>query len=371
MAEVRLSVVGDVAFCRSLGHDPVSIVDQMDSGVREAIAGDILLVNFECAMRDDVPEELIKENLLAMVGPTSGGQALKRMGVTLASLANTHSLDGGVEGLRTTIETLRKADIIPFGAGPDIDQATAVPVIEQNGLRIGFVGFGGSYVAGKSRAGTLPLDLRESRQLIQHARTMCDFLVVYFHEGIEAIHYPMKSTVAACHQAAECGADLVIGTHPHTIQGIEWYRGVPIAYSLGNFLFPLLASDLYDIWQPQTLLGRLGIPFDRKVIARQMVLRCTFSSDRTVRIETIPLFADETCLPHVPHNGESAEATAFIERLNEAFNNPDAEVWRERDRIERELNRMLRRDIQWKDVFKRLHRLRWRHLVNYWKMVRG
>ena len=106
---------------------------------------------------------------------------------------------------------------------------------EEKGIRVGFVGFGGGRSPKSNRAGCVSWGDTRFKQIVRRARKQCDVLVVYFHGGIEAFHYPMRTTMRACYGAVECGADLVVGTHPHTLQGMEVYRDVPVAYSLGCF----------------------------------------------------------------------------------------------------------------------------------------
>ena len=72
---------------------------------------------------------------------------------------------------------------------------------------------------------------------IKKAREVCDYLVVYVHWGIERDERPQEYQRTLGQQYIDAGADLVIGSHPHVLQGLEYYKGKPIVYSLGNFVF--------------------------------------------------------------------------------------------------------------------------------------
>ena len=72
---------------------------------------------------------------------------------------------------------------------------------------------------------------------IKKLREQCDYLVVYVHWGIERSERPEDYQRSLGKQYIDAGADVVIGSHPHVLQGVEYYKGKPIVYSLGNFIF--------------------------------------------------------------------------------------------------------------------------------------
>ena len=88
-------------------------------------------------------------------------------------------------------------------------------------------------------------------RVVHEAKGKCDFLALYFHDGIEAFPWPTKTVMDLAHSAAGWGLDFLVGTHPHTVQGIEVPQGVPIAYSVGDFIMPLMVPDLYEKWRSQ------------------------------------------------------------------------------------------------------------------------
>lgn len=366
---VTLVAVGDVAFTGPLAADPLGVVQRMDPAVRDLLRADIVLANLESILCDTIAPGRQGGGDLPHFAPTRAVEALRWLGVDVVSVANNHILDFGEEGLDATVRALDAAGIAWFGAGR-WDQATRPCLLEHKGLRTGFLGFGGIQVPTRRRPGCLPIDSRAARRLIGQARQRCDRLVVYFHEGIEATSYPTRSTVEGCRRAAEAGADLIFGAHPHTIQGIEWYGKVPIAYSLGNFIMPLLEPAFYEKWRDQTALTALGVAFPKELIAKELILRCTLDREQ-VRVEAFPALMQESGVPRLLRPEEAAEEEAFFRRLCDAFQYPEDPAWRRRDEIERGHRRVQRSRIDWRLVVSRLHRLRWRHIAWYLKSLSG
>lgn len=168
---------------------------------------------------------------------------LQEMGVDLVTLANNHALDYGQDSLTDTLDTLDHAGILHVGAGRNLDQAKAPAVVEIQGRTIGFLGATRvipevSWNAGADTPGMLATyDPAQTLEEIEKASQTCDYVVVYVHWGIERDELPQDYQRTMGKQYIDAGADLVIGSHPHVLQGVEFYQGKPIVYSLGNFVF--------------------------------------------------------------------------------------------------------------------------------------
>lgn len=170
-------------------------------------------------------------------------QILLDMGVDIVSLANNHSLDFGTEALQDTFVTLDEAGILYAGAGDTKERAEQLQVIEANGQKIGFLA--ATRVIPVSewnveyRQPGLFATYDDTRLLecIREAKEECDFLAVYVHWGIEREAYPQEYQTDIAKNCFAAGADLVIGAHPHVLQGIEFIDGKPVFYSLGNYVF--------------------------------------------------------------------------------------------------------------------------------------
>ncbi len=171
--------------------------------------------------------------------------AFQEMGVDLVGLANNHVLDYGTSALLETFETLDNAGIAYAGAGVDLARASALQVVEKNGKRFGFLAASrvwpsGSWAAGPEHPGCFgtydPAMLLEAIRKAKEEQG-CDFVTVFVHWGVERNTLPEEYQKSLAKQYADAGADLVIGMHPHVLQGIEYVGGTPVFYSLGNFIF--------------------------------------------------------------------------------------------------------------------------------------
>jgi poly-gamma-glutamate synthesis protein (capsule biosynthesis protein) len=361
MGNVRLSIVGDLSFSDVPG-EPLELVRQMDPGVRAALACDMAVANLEGPLYDPSPEELRRAGGQAQYSPARTVEALKELGIHAVSLANNHALDFDLPGLESTIRALEAAGIAHFGTGRSAAEAAEPAVLERSGLRVGFLGLAGTGYPAANRLGTFDLEGTQTPGLIRRARQRCDRLVLYCHEGVEAFHYPLRTTVKYSHRAVECGADLVVVTHPHAVQGIETYRHAPIAYSLGNFIMSLGREGLFEAWRDQTALARMGWTFQRDTIEKALILKCTLSAE-AVAYEPLPILVERSGLPRLLAPAERKEFDAFLAALCEAFDRPDDAVWRRRDEVERRFWKLVRGSMSLKDILGNFHRVRWANVV--------
>src|SRR3954471_13478394 len=172
----------------------------------------------------------------AFQAPPANAAALRDAGLDLVNLANNHSFDFGADGRMQTLRALTGAGVAFTGLPGD------VRVIERHGIRVAFAGFS-TYRWTSSMD-----DPAAIRALVGQAAAIADVVVVLFHAGAEgsdrtavplgrewAYGEDRGDSRAFAHAAIDAGADLVLGSGPHVIRGLETYRGRLIAYSLGNF----------------------------------------------------------------------------------------------------------------------------------------
>lgn len=166
---------------------------------------------------------------------------LTEAGFDVLSLANNHIMDYGEQGLSDTIYYLEQEEIKHVGAGPDLAAALAPAEIDVDGFVIQFLAFSAieprEYFAGPAKPGTAPLDEGTVLSAIGRAKGKANLVVVSLHWGAEAMAYPSSEQKRLAHKFVDAGADVILGHHPHVVQGVESYEGAVIAYSLGNFLF--------------------------------------------------------------------------------------------------------------------------------------
>ncbi|MCD9023135.1 CapA family protein [Cohnella silvisoli] len=169
--------------------------------------------------------------------------AIKEAGFDYLSLANNHTLDYGWQGLSDTMDYLDDADLQHAGSGNDDREAFAPAYIESKGITVGFVSLTRvvpdvSWKADRSHPGVAEAYSPDRAvEAIKTAKQNADIVVVMVHWGVEKVDTPVAHQTDLGHRFVDAGADLVIGSHPHVLQGFEAYKGKWIAYSLGNFVF--------------------------------------------------------------------------------------------------------------------------------------
>ncbi|TVY00441.1 CapA family protein [Cohnella terricola] len=176
-------------------------------------------------------------------GSTEALPALKEAGFDFLSLANNHTLDYGWVGLSDTMDALDDAGLKHAGSGNDDKEAFAPAYIESNGITVAYVSVTRvvpevSWKADKNRPGVAEAYAPDRAvAAIKDAKENADIVVVMVHWGVEREDRPVAHQTDLAHRFVDAGADLVIGSHPHVLQGFETYKGKWIAYSLGNFVF--------------------------------------------------------------------------------------------------------------------------------------
>ena len=265
---MRLAFVGDIM--------PGGVLPYQTKYVENEIKDllycfDCRIGTLECAMGDNLSYDSIKmkgrKNII--YSPTREIYRLKELGVDVVSLANNHVYDLGEKGLETTIELLDKIGIKHCGAGMNIDDASKPAIVELNGKSIAFLAYcqyGSVYlgyvkIATSQDSGVCPLDIDKCVEDIKIAKSLYDYVIVMPHWGVEYQYLPTPECVRYARQMIDAGADGIFASHTHQIQPMIWYKSKPIAFSMGNFLFP----DFYmtpprPIWYPEDSTNLLSLP---------------------------------------------------------------------------------------------------------------
>jgi poly-gamma-glutamate synthesis protein (capsule biosynthesis protein) len=197
------------------------------------------IVNFEGALSND----LRILNSRRLFNHPSILPALDSITVKIASLANNHILDLP-QCFAATVEALAARGIAVVGAGRDIDEARRPAVLEHDGRCYSVIAFGwspiGCRAAQERGAGVNPLLAENVLRSVSECRRRSPDgkLYVLMHWNFEMELYPQPAHRQLAMAAIEAGADAVIGHHPHRVAGLEFHRGMPIAYSLGNWWLP-------------------------------------------------------------------------------------------------------------------------------------
>jgi len=231
-----LVAVGDVMLDRGVwrrmqanGHESIL------AGVREDLrAADVTFANLECPLSTVGPHNP-SEWCVFRADPRAVDVLLDG-GIDVVALANNHSLNSGSEALLRTIEHLEAAGVAYCGAATQRDRSWEPCRFDVNGVLLGFVACTdlsfehGSWCKVDS-------DTTEFARHIAEAKGQCDLLAVSIHWGNEYEKVPTERQRQVARAAIDAGADLIIGHHPHTLQGVGRHRGAPILYSCGNFVF--------------------------------------------------------------------------------------------------------------------------------------
>lgn len=183
-------------------------------------ADDLTVVNMEGTLTDSTERA---DKQFAFKGPAEYAKILSAGSVETASVANNHSADYGQQSLDDTIEALDAEGVESFGY-------ERICYRDVKGVKVALIG------------AAFPEDSDDNRKQmtdnIAKAREEgAQLVLVYVHWGIEREYTPTQDQIAMGHAAIDAGADLVVGGHPHVIQGYEVYQGRYIVYSLGNFCF--------------------------------------------------------------------------------------------------------------------------------------
>ena len=233
-ASVTIAAVGDLAMAPSSDGGAGFF-----SHVRGALSGDVVLGNLEGTLASGGSSKCSSSstNCFAFRAPPGYAAVLKRAGFTILNLANNHALDYGPTGQAQTISALDHVGLRCTGRPGEI---AYLRVGESRVAVLGFAPY---------RWAQSLLDLPGAERLVQKASAHADVVLVTMHAGAEgAAHEHVRpgtetflgenrgNGIAFAHAVVRAGADLVVGSGPHVLRGMEWYRGRLIAYSLGNFL---------------------------------------------------------------------------------------------------------------------------------------
>ncbi len=272
---ITLNAVGDVSLAREL----VLRIDENGTEypfalVRELYAAaDVSFANLEGAITargEPLPKSYTFRN------PPEHAQALVDGGVDVVSLANNHTLDYGPEGLIDTELAMVGAGIAHVGAGLDDASAYVPAYVTVEGIRLAFLAYANvpsepnfdttQLAAGPGKPGVAWATAGQVYLDVQAAKKQADHVIVSFHFGDEYRTEPNLLQVSLARAAIDAGASVVLGHHPHVLQGIEEYRGGIIAYSLGNFIFDLDEVDLANVGPPPILSMILRIRLSKTAV---------------------------------------------------------------------------------------------------------
>lgn len=303
--------------------------------VRALIAGsDIAVANMDTVLS---PLGEPTPKLFNLRGERDAVPSVAAMGFHALTIANNHAMDFGAEGMLDMIAAFRAVGVTPFGGGRDLAEASAAHIVTVNGHTVALLSIASTLptgaAAGPGRAGIAPVnvhqsflvepsimseqpgsvpevkcwldeaDLARAKADVAAAKERADFVVPFVHWGVPSPWRAPFHAVIQEHQRTlghaliDAGADAVIGNHAHELHGVEFYRGKPIAYCLGNFWI-----DGISDW---AWMGR-----------ETVVMRLILEPGVDPAIEITPVVLDDAGWP-MPDAAE--RAPEIIERLSQAL----------------------------------------------------
>lgn len=242
---VVMTFAGDLNLADNVEHYVGGRTDYVFERWKPGNHADIFMVNLENPVTTETTKVEKKYNF--KMDPLYL-KTLVDGGVTLVNCANNHVFDYGTGGIDDTMRYLDSLGILRVGVGHTLAEARKPVIIERKGRRIGFLGYfgDGDFAATSRRPGFAPRRSRDIVEDVKRLRSSVDFVVVNFHWGTERAAKPDEWQRTLAHRVIDAGADLIVGHHPHVLQGLEQYHGKWIAYSLGNFVFGGNSLSSYD-----------------------------------------------------------------------------------------------------------------------------
>ena len=228
---------------------------------------------------------------------------LHEMGVDIVSLANNHAYDHGEVALLDTLDILEGAGVKYVGAGRNLSEASEAEVFELNGVRVGILAATqierldtpDTKGATETGAGVLRCFNQEELdyflKLVTETKKDCDILIVYIHWGTENTDELDWAQPYQADLISEAGADLIVGAHPHCLQGLDSVNGVPVIYSLGNYWFNSKAMDT-------------------------ALLKVTVDKDSVQTVQMIPA-RQQDCSTSMLTDSEKQRVLAYLQSLSE------------------------------------------------------
>jgi poly-gamma-glutamate capsule biosynthesis protein CapA/YwtB (metallophosphatase superfamily) len=299
-----LAAVGDVMLGRRVGRrhagNPSAPLRPLS---RRLASADVTVGNFEATLSTDGSPTQGSDSFAASQRVLPG---LRAAGFDILSLANNHVGDYGERALRQTLDRFAAGKIATVGAGRNADQARRPIIIEHGGVRIGFLAtdsIGESPAATSSRPGTNrlnmpprtgPLDRGDLRRITSDISALArrvDTVVVLTHWGTQYTHRPEPSQRTTARAFARAGADLIIGGHPHWVQGWEMAEKAVVVHSLGNFVFDM-------DFQTETREG--------------VFLEAVLWGGQLKAVEAVPYVIDDEFTPRLVTGGRARRIVAVV-----------------------------------------------------------
>jgi poly-gamma-glutamate capsule biosynthesis protein CapA/YwtB (metallophosphatase superfamily) len=330
--EIVLYAVGDVGPNR---EDPQSMFRHVSGFLKQ---GDIRFCQLETNLSSRGTP--LPQARLPMRAHPNSARALRDCGFQVVSFASNHCMDFGQEAFFDTIEAIKANGMDLIGVGRDIAEARSPAILESHGTRIAFLAYNSilpsGYWAENDRPGCAPMrawtiyeqvepdqpgslcrthtfphkdDLQAMADDIEKAKSNADIVVLSVHWGIHFVPAQLADYQReTARKAVDCGADLILGHHPHILKGIEVYKGKTILYSLGNFAIEQPAAFMQDLYKSERHreIEELNPQWDAKreyplppETRKSLIVKCLIAQKRIKRISFLPVYLSVGAEPEI------------------------------------------------------------------------
>jgi poly-gamma-glutamate synthesis protein (capsule biosynthesis protein) len=349
--EIVLYAVGDVAPNRK---DPQSMFRHVSGFLKQ---GDIRFCQLETNL--STRGTPLPQARLPMRTHPNSARALKDCGFEVVSFASNHCMDFGQEAFFDTIDAIRANGMEPVGVGRDIAEARRPAILERNGMRIAFLAYNSilpfGYWAESDRPGCAPMrawtiyeqvepdqpgsrcrthtiphpdDLKAMADDIEKAKSNADIVILSIHWGIHFVPAQLAGYQReTARKAIDCGADLILGHHPHILKGIEVYNGKVIFYSLGNFAIEQPAAFMQDLYQSarHREIEELNPEWDQTSqyplppeTRKSMIIKCVTARRRIRRISFLPAYIGDGSEPEIlmPGDKRFEDVVRYVDEIS-------------------------------------------------------
>ena len=365
--QIKIAFCGEITLgaevAQHMGSAPVNAWLQ---GVSKAWEGaDLLIGNLESPCVRSASPVFGPLPELIFRAPASRLTELATVGFSMLTLANNHIMDCGAIGLLETIEALDEAGIYHAGAGRNLAEALQPAFVTVKNITVGLVSFCYGPPAGRSSPGAAFYDHKLMRKTLKAARTEADLVIAALHDGLEYSDVPPLTTRNRLRFLAENGADIVVGHHPHVLQGLEWHNSVPIAYSLGDFLFHNSLPSVTTRNFSRIALARYApeeITRDPEKFRRGAVLVVRIRGKK-LSAEWHPFRQDSNLRPHLCSGQLKLEDLRRLDELSRALSNPTDPRHGFADSVMAAVEKETLKNLGIKDVLSLARRPKWRYAV--------
>jgi poly-gamma-glutamate capsule biosynthesis protein CapA/YwtB (metallophosphatase superfamily) len=335
--EMVLYAVGDVGPNR---ENPQSIFRHVSGILKQ---GDIQFCQLETNL--SIRGTPLPQARLPMRTHPNAARAIRDCGFHVVSFASNHCMDFGQEAFFDTIQAIKANEMELIGVGRNIAEARRPAILERNGTNIAFLAYNSilpfGYWAEIDRPGCAPMrawtiyeqveldqpgslgrthtfphkdDLQAMAEDIEKAKSNSDIVVLSMHWGIHFVpaqlaHYQRETA----RKAIDCGADLILGHHPHILKGIEVYKGKVILYSLGNFAIEQPSAFMKDLYKTERHreIEELNPRWNKNSeyplppeTRKSLIVKCIIAEKRIKRISFLPVYLTVGSEPEILKSGD-------------------------------------------------------------------